>query len=151
MSNSAAGAADPSNDNKLPSYSAGNHLALHRVVQAMLLLVGSAALIGLLLYNSAYPFQFLPGSYNRASESPPPVSFSSSFSSCLPIHKSFNFFLLFIFILFPNIFCWWRLAFLFSKRFFYQVFETAWSLNTIVAVFFLFLSFFFYWCEKYIN
>jgi hypothetical protein len=105
MSNSAAGAADPSNDNKLSSYSGGNHLALHRVVQAMLLLVGAAALIGLLLYNSAYPFRFLPGSYHRAFESPSPVSFSSSFSSLLPIHISFNFFLLFIFILFPNIFC----------------------------------------------
>ncbi|KAE8125925.1 hypothetical protein FH972_020686 [Carpinus fangiana] len=71
MSNSEAGAADPINDSK-PSYSGGNHLAVNRVVNAMLLLGGAAALIGLLLYNSAYPFRFLPGSYHGASESPFP-------------------------------------------------------------------------------
>jgi hypothetical protein len=75
MSNSGAGI----NDSK-SSYSGGNHLAVHRVVKAMLLLGGAAALIGLLLYNSAYPFRFLHGSYYGASVSLFPVS-----SSLLPL------------------------------------------------------------------
>jgi hypothetical protein len=90
MSNSGASAADPINDSK-PSYSGGNHLSVHRVVKAMLLLGGAAAFIGLLLYNSAYPFRFLPGSYHGASESLFPVSSSSLLPLRLPNIIRFKF------------------------------------------------------------